>query len=394
MNYRIISATFEDQVYNEPWASGANKYVPFPNRPVISFSNASIGEVTVNDDDGTLGYLSRGGSGSFYDDSGAETSQSLIEDTVFGHGDSAQTLSAGTRLSYQDSILMGDDLGNEFYVFFPSYIHAGETGYPTEAGARHTVLVVPKAHQDADGNTVWPEFDGGAAYHYIRTLGISAGQTSVPYPPEGDSATCFTPGTLIETATGPRPVETLATGDLILTRDHGYEPLRWIGRARVSAARLDLQPNLRPIRIKAGALGAGLPEYDLIVSPQHRILVRSAIVRRMFGAHEVLVAAKHLCLVPGIEALRPDNGTTYLHLLFDRHELVLSNGSWTESLLTGPQAMQAMSPAARREIMALFPELATGLRPQTARTLAKGRQARRLAERHVKNRRALTGAER
>lgn len=390
MEYQIITATFETEVYNEPWASGANKYVPFPNSNDISFADASIDNVTISDDDGTLGYLSRGGSGSFYDDSGAETSQALTQDTVFGFGDDAQTLPAGTRISYQDSILIGDGQGNQFYVFFPAYTQPGATGYPAEAGGRHTVMIVPKVQQGADGASIWPAFDATASYRYLKTLGISAGQTSVSYAP--DQATCFTPGTLIETRTGPRAVETLVPGDLIATRDHGFQVLRWIGGVEIPAARLDLQPNLRPIRITAGALGTGLPARDLVVSPQHRVLVRSAIAQRMFGADEVLVAAKHLCTIPGIDVLRPEMGVTYLHLLFDRHELVMSNGGWTESLYIGPQAMQAMTPAARHEITALFPQLVAGIGPQSVRPLTNARQARKLAERHLKNNRVLVAA--
>ena len=391
MEYQIITATFETEVYNEPWASGANKYVPFPNRTDISFADASIDNVTISDDDGTLGYLSRGGSGSYYDDSGAETSQALTEDTTFGYGDDAQTLPAGTRISYQDSILISDSQGNQFFVFFAAYTEAGATGYPAEVGGRHSVMIVPKAQQTPEDETIWPQFDPTSSYHYVRTLGISVGQTSIAYPP--DQTTCFTPGTLIETRTGPRAVETLAAGDLVLTRDHGWQVLRWVGRADIPASRLDLQPNLRPIRIAAGALGAGLPLDDLVVSPQHRVLVRSAIAQRILGAQEVLVAAKHLCTMPGIEVQHPAAGISYLHLLFDRHELVMSNGSWTESLFTGSQAMRTIPTAERREIHALFPQLAGGTVPTTARPLANGRQARKLTARHLKNNRALVAAE-
>ncbi|WP_394178294.1 Hint domain-containing protein [Yoonia maritima] len=83
--------------------------------------------------------------------------------------------------------------------------------------------------------------------------------------------TCFTQGTLIKTISGEVPIEELEQGDLVLTADAGYQPLRWIGRKEVSASRLDKQPNLRPVCISKGALGTDMPSTDLVVSPQHRV---------------------------------------------------------------------------------------------------------------------------
>ncbi|MBK4215504.1 Hint domain-containing protein [Paracoccus caeni] len=193
---------------------------------------------------------------------------------------------------------------------------------------------------------------------------------------------CFTPGTLIDTHDGPRLVEDLKAGDAVLTRDNGVQILRWTGgRPMELHAGND---HLRPILIAAGALGEGLPVADLRVSPQHRVLVRSAIARRMFGAEEVLVAAKHLVGLPGIEVDRVADSVTYLHILFDRHEIVFSNGAPTESLFTGPEAMKSVPEAARDEIMSLFPELAaTNALPVPARMLLNGRRGRQLAERHL-----------
>ncbi len=197
---------------------------------------------------------------------------------------------------------------------------------------------------------------------------------------------CFTRGTMILTADGPVAVEDLAVGTMVLTRDNALQPVRWIGRVTLSAERLRAQPNLRPIRIAAGALGPNLPAQPLMVSPQHRILVRSAIAQRMFGAVEILVAAKQLLPLEGIDIAQDLETVEYFHVLFDRHEIVFANGTETESLYTGPQALRAVGRAARQEIFALFPELerATAL-PPSARELASGRMARKLAMRHLQN---------
>ena len=202
--------------------------------------------------------------------------------------------------------------------------------------------------------------------------------------------TCFARGTRIETPRGPVAVEDLRAGDLVLTRDRGAQPLRWVGSSRVDGGTLASTPRLRPIRIRAGALRQHAPAQDLLVSPQHRILVRSKIAQRMFGAAEVLVAAKQLVLLDGIDVAEDLAEIEYFHLLFDRHEVVISNGAETESLYTGPQALRSVGPAARQEILDLFPQLLDeAFVVEAARPLSSGRMGRKLAMRQAQQGRAL-----
>ncbi|MBK4217437.1 Hint domain-containing protein [Paracoccus caeni] len=203
----------------------------------------------------------------------------------------------------------------------------------------------------------------------------------------GDLAVvCFAAGTIILTSKGPRRIEDLRPGDQALTRDNGFQPIRWIGHRLIDHDVMVANPHLRPIRIKADALGANCPSADLIVSPQHRILVRSAIAERMFGAAEVLVAAKQLLELPGVESASDMDEVDYFHILFDRHEIVLSNGTEAESLFTGEQALKSVGKQALEEIFLILPELRDeSYVPVSARSLPTGRQARRLVSRHARN---------
>jgi hypothetical protein len=172
---------------------------------------------------------------------------------------------------------------------------------------------------------------------------------------------CFTAGTAIATPRGAVPVEELDVGDLVLTRDNGARPVRWIGKRRLSARQLASNPNLNPVVFRAGSLGQGLPARDLTVSPQHRMLVQSVEAELHFGEHEVLVAARHFAGRPGIETVTDADEVIYVHMMFDQHEIVLSNGVWTESFQPGEQTMGDMGAEQRAELYALFPELAGGL---------------------------------
>lgn len=387
MQYKIITASFDSVVYTDASATGTNTFRPFLGKTNISFAQARMGSVTIEDDDMTFGSLIP----RFNADAGAPTSQYLVSDTVFGTD--TKPVVAGTRMSFLQSSILVDSAGNRFYVFFPAIQDTNiDPDYPVEVGGRHTVMIIPLGVKDADGVVQWPEFRTDVLYRQSGTLGVSLGTAEVPYDMSVDDVTCFTPGTMIMTRRGETKVELLRTQDEVLTRDHGYQPIRWIGQMQLSPRRLDLQPNLRPILIEASALGPGLPEQDLIVSPQHRLLICSKTAQRMFGTDEVLVAAKHLLSLPGIHALSPTQAVSYLHILCDAHELVWSNGTWSETLFTGPQAIKAMPAAARREIFALFPALREGTHAQAARQLTSGKEGRKLAQRHLRNGRALISA--
>ncbi len=189
---------------------------------------------------------------------------------------------------------------------------------------------------------------------------------------------CFTPGARIATPRGEVLVESLKPGDKVLTRDNGIQEIRWVGSRTLNHAELRRAPNLRPVLIKAGALGDGLPERDMLVSPQHRMLVANDRTSLYFEESEVLVAAKHLIdhqSVTYMDTLR----TTYIHFMFDRHEVVLADGAWTESFQPGDQTLGGMGQDQRDEIYALFPELAQPAGVDSyaaARKVLKGHEAR------------------
>jgi len=168
---------------------------------------------------------------------------------------------------------------------------------------------------------------------------------------------CFTPGTRIATPRGQVAVETLKVGDLVMTRDNGMQPIRWIGTRALSARDFYAAEHLYPIRIAKGALGNDLPERDMWVSPNHRMLVASDKTVLYFEESEVLVAAKHLTGLVGVGAATCEEAK-YIHLMFDQHEVILSDGTWSESFQPGVQALAGVGNAQRLELLEIFPELA------------------------------------
>nr|WP_254445773.1 Hint domain-containing protein [Ruegeria arenilitoris] len=164
-----------------------------------------------------------------------------------------------------------------------------------------------------------------------------------------DLVTCFTTGTLIETAKGPIAVQDLRAGDKIRTLDRGMQTLRWVGQRTVNATGA-----FAPVLIKKGALGN---DRDLIVSQQHRMLISDWRVELHTGHPEALAPARQL--VNGHDIVMRSGGlVTYYHLMFDQHELIWAEGCLSESFHPGIQAWNSLEDATRQEILALFPELA------------------------------------
>ncbi len=184
----------------------------------------------------------------------------------------------------------------------------------------------------------------------IGTMSFSNIETIVP---------CFTPGTLIDTLKGPVAVEHIRPGDRVLTRDSGYQTVRWTGRRDLTAADLAAAPQLCPVRIGAGALGPDLPARDLLVSPQHRMLLTGARAELVAGEAEVLAAAAHLTGWPGISRAGADRPVSYLHLMFDRHEIIRADGAWSESFQPGAASLTGIEAPQLEELLTLFPDLAT-----------------------------------
>ena len=137
-------------------------------------------------------------------------------------------------------------------------------------------------------------------------------------------------------------------GDFVNTHDNGPQPVRWVGRRTVPA-----EGAFAPIRIQANTFGI---HETLWLSPQHRVLIRDGFSELLFGETEVLVAAKDLVNDGSVRRI-PGGDVTYVHILFDQHQVIYSEGLATESFLPGPQTTRSFEQDIVREICTLFPEL-------------------------------------
>ena len=184
---------------------------------------------------------------------------------------------------------------------------------------------------------------------------------------------CFTPGTMIDTPFGTRAVETLKAGDLVMTRDGGPQPLKWVG-----ARSMPCTPETTPILFEDGALeGQTAP---LMVSPQHKMLVSHFAAELLFGHDEVFCSAKHML---GSKIKRvAQKMVTYVHIMLETHQVITANGVETESFHAGPEGMQALSEDAKEDLFTVFPALKTDpyAHGRTAYTCLKAHETKLLME--------------
>lgn len=181
--------------------------------------------------------------------------------------------------------------------------------------------------------------DGGSTYYAQST----SNKGTIP---------CYAAGTMIDTPGGPRAVETLSPGDLVQTVDHGPQPIRWVRSS--DHALEETQDEDKPVLIQAGALGTGRPAHNLIVSPQHRILVGGAGQLTQYFDAQTFAPAKALTGLPGIRHMKGKTDITWVHFACDRHEVVMANGCYSESLLLGPLVLNGLSHTERAILKGIF----------------------------------------
>ena len=275
------------------------------------------------------------------------------DDTSFEDNDSSQqtlvgsqtingvTYADGTRVEAEYRIILTDPTTGEAWTAYAYNVNNSSPAYATVEG----LMLRPNE------NGTFPPVDRPLTVTFASEG--PSGLNSNLYDLY-DSPPCFLPGTLILTAAGPRPIEMLTPGDLIMTRDNGPQPLRWISRTRVSRQQLADNPRLAPVCLAPGALGDGIPVRPLQLSPQHRILISGWRAELLFAETEVLVPAIAFLGDIAVRAALPDNGVEYLHLLFDRHEIILAEGAPVESLLPAWLTDRTLPPALQAELIALI----------------------------------------
>lgn len=288
------------------------------------------------------------------------------------------------RLGNSGPVDDGDSSNNDFVDLSGIFNAASLAAYNLANETEFTTPLQALNHDAADGVI---SFNGTDMTGPTLTLSGVSGWLST----DETAVVCFARGTLIMTADGFTPIEKLGVGDRVETLDEGLKPIVWISSSVFNAIQIAANPALRPIRIRKGSLGENMPARDLTLSQQHRVLVRSRIAQRLFGCNEILIPAKKLIDLEGFDFVEDAAGVEYFHILLENHEILNSNGAYSESLFFGEETRKTMTQETIDQINTLIHK---GVVCGSSTTMARGTAARArtlepLLARHQKNRKPL-----
>lgn len=302
---------------------------------------------------------------------GTGNTQTTTDTTDINFGENVRNLEfelmdvdGGSNFSDAVTIAAVDADGNPVAVNFSSVDPAYQTVVDNGDGT-YTVYGTgsadPAFNGAGDADSVFVSFDGPvSSLQIIHSAGPTINSSgAVGINDLSFDIVCFTPGTQIATPLGDVAVEDLKEGDLVVTKDSGIQAVRWIGRKKVSGARLQSYPQFRPVKICKDAFGIGLPNRDMHVSPQHRVLLAGADVELNYSQGQALAPAKGLITDGSVTVDYSVKEVEYIHILFDKHELVFSDGLLTESFHPGEMSIAGLDDGTRQEVFELFPDLRT-----------------------------------
>ncbi|WP_298913083.1 Hint domain-containing protein [uncultured Roseobacter sp.] len=290
-------------------------------------------------DDGSLGGTIRGGRGDdvLIGGTGNNNIRGGAGDDILRGGSGNNNLRGGSG----DDILFAEDgSGNLEGEGGDDTIFAGLNTTFVRGGSGDNSLTVPA------GSTVTPFFPGSDGGEVLLPNGNQFTYLDI----SNVTVACFAAGTMIDVPGGATAIENLAVGDLVETLDHGPRAIRWIGCRTVPGL-----GGCTPITFMPGSIGN---RQKIRLSPQHRVLLSGWRCELMLQTPEVLCSAKHLCDGDQIFAA-PCQMVTYFHLMFDKHEIVFSQGARLESFFVG-EYISREDRATFNELVAIFPELGAG----------------------------------
>lgn len=312
-----------------------------PGNDVIDGSN-DPDEIHGEDGDDTL--YGHGGDDLLFGGNGDDVLFGGAGDDTLDGGAGNDTLWTG---SGNNTIVFRDGYGSDVVMDFTP---GSDVVWLTASGIETWDDLLPRLTTDPDGTAVLVLDDGSRLRFEGLTLDELSESDFIIDPPP----VCLARGTPLAVPGGTAPVEALRPDDLVLTRDHGAQPVLWIGRR---TQRFGHGPHRhRPVVFAPGTLGGGLPRCTLRLSPQHRVLIRGKGRGRFAdGALAFARSLSDTCRTGAIVQDQTVGAIEYFQLLLPRHAILDAAGVGVESFYPGPFAIETLPSADRAHIEALFP---------------------------------------
>jgi hypothetical protein len=165
---------------------------------------------------------------------------------------------------------------------------------------------------------------GQGAYTVQADVSDAAGNPAIEASRDF-SVVCYARGTDIETPTGQARIEDLRAGDSVVTvqgNERTSCAIKWIGRRCIDLLAHPRPEMVEPVRIRRGAFEENMPYRDLLVSPDHGVLVDGK-----------LICARQLVNGSTIHRETGLTSVEYFHVELYAHAILLAEGLPAESYL-------------------------------------------------------------
>lgn len=290
----------------------------------VTAVGAAVNSGTIINNGGTSDYATIGSGGVEIVNSGGVVSGAVLAGGTLSLGNQASVFGGVAYTSQGGTVVVGNaDVSLQNAVL---------TGFTSNNDALDFDFIQYSSgdYYHVNGNQLTIFNASGAAIEQVNIQGATASGYGLKADADGslELVVCYYPGTLIRTIRGEVNVEELSIGDVVVTADGAAKPVRWIGRNTVSTRFAD-QNRVLPIRISKGALGSGLPVRDLLVSPDHAILVDGILINAGTMVNGETITQEHD--VPEI--------FTYYHIEVEGHSLVLAEGTPAETFVDNVSRM-------------------------------------------------------
>lgn len=320
-----------------------------PNNSKIT--TTGTGKVVASTSGKTLDILGNGGSNNqmtlagtnFEIDSGATLkfdSNVILSSSSYSNVDFTNAVDTLTVLDNTSEFQSSSVLGTTYYTLNANLnnLHVGSSGAYTGSSAIYVSgLTSAVSSTFLSTSTNFDVVTTGVTYVFDTNVTLTGKSIHTTYDGVAgtyiwvDTQVCYAGGTRIQTDRGEVLVEDIAEGDLVVTLDGDQQilkPVKWVGHRRLDLTTHRNPTQAAPIRFRRGALGENLPHRDLVVSPDHGMLVDGK-----------LIPAKLLINGMTITQERQARSVTYYHVELEQHAMLLAEGVAAESYLdTGNRA--------------------------------------------------------
>lgn len=286
-----------------------------------------------------------------------EWAEEASEGGVEAEGGGSNLMTEGMSGATSESVALVNPDTGEYIVFNMSPTPADYSALAT-IGFPGTI-----EKGQIDGDSVQDDPAGGFSYQYEPSTDS--------YVYKAAWVPCFVAGTLIDTPNGPRPVEDIQVGDLVMTMDRGPQAVLWTRCREVDLTNVENKVHA-PVEFKPGSLGPRLPVTPFAVSPQHRLLMVDHTGKEVLAPAIGLLGRSYVRRKAGMKIVR------YHHLLLDHHAVISVHGVAVESLLATEKLLREVTGMDRKTLLQHFPERAP--LPKSARPLLSVKETKSARE--------------